>query len=71
MSEQSGKDKRAVSEDRAIGALIGLASGDAVGTTLEFKIPGSFIPITDMVGGGPSNGSLSAVSSSNWSPDFE
>jgi ADP-ribosylglycohydrolase len=35
------------------GALLGLAIGDAVGTTLEFKSPGSFQPITDMVGGGP------------------
>jgi ADP-ribosylglycohydrolase/predicted protein tyrosine phosphatase len=40
-------------EDRAIGALLGLAAGDAVGTTLEFKAPGSFTPITDMVGDGP------------------
>ena len=39
--------------DRAIGALVGLATGDAVGTTLEFKAPGTFTPITDMVGGGP------------------
>jgi ADP-ribosyl-[dinitrogen reductase] hydrolase len=39
--------------DRAIGALLGLACGDAVGTTLEFKRPGSFTPIDDMVGGGP------------------
>lgn len=38
---------------RAIGALLGLAVGDAVGTTLEFKPPGTFEPITDMVGGGP------------------
>ncbi len=35
------------------GALLGLAVGDALGTTLEFKTPGSFEPITDMVGGGP------------------
>ncbi len=35
------------------GALLGLACGDAVGTTLEFKPRGSFTPITDMVGGGP------------------
>lgn len=35
------------------GCLLGLASGDAVGTTLEFKPPGSFTPIEDMVGGGP------------------
>jgi len=40
-------------EDRAVGALVGLAVGDAVGTTLEFKPPGTFTPITDMVGGGP------------------
>ncbi len=33
--------------------LLGLAVGDAVGTTLEFKSPGSFKPITDMSGGGP------------------
>jgi len=39
--------------DRAIGALVGLAVGDAVGTTLEFRSPGTFEPITDMVGGGP------------------
>ena len=39
--------------DRFRGCLLGLAVGDAVGTTLEFKPKGSFIPITDMVGGGP------------------
>jgi len=35
------------------GCLLGLAVGDAVGTTVEFKSPGSFPPMTDMVGGGP------------------
>ena len=39
--------------ERAIGCLLGLAVGDAVGTTLEFKRPGTFTPIDDMVGGGP------------------
>lgn len=39
--------------ERFRGALLGLAAGDAVGTTLEFERPGSFTPITDMVGGGP------------------
>jgi len=39
--------------DRYTGCLLGLACGDAVGTTLEFKPKGSFEPITDMVGGGP------------------
>ena len=39
--------------DRFRGCLLGLAAGDALGTTLEFKSPGSFEPIDDMVGGGP------------------
>lgn len=38
---------------RAQGALLGLAVGDALGTTLEFKPRGTFEPISDMVGGGP------------------
>ncbi len=37
------------------GALLGLAVGDALGTTNEFKKPGSFQPIDDLVGGGPFN----------------
>ncbi|MBB3799909.1 hypothetical protein FHR53_001642 [Xanthomonas arboricola] len=35
------------------GCLLGLAVGDALGTTLEFCAPGSFTPIDDMRGGGP------------------
>jgi ADP-ribosyl-[dinitrogen reductase] hydrolase len=35
------------------GALLGLAAGDALGTTLEFKSPGTFTKINDIVGGGP------------------
>lgn len=42
-----------VSRDRYRGCLLGLACGDAVGTTVEFKTRGSFPPVTDMVGGGP------------------
>ena len=38
--------------DRFRGCLLGLATGDALGTTLEFKPPGTFRPIDDMVGGG-------------------
>jgi ADP-ribosyl-[dinitrogen reductase] hydrolase len=38
--------------DRAVGCLLGLAVGDAVGTTLEFKARDSYAPLTDMVGGG-------------------
>lgn len=39
--------------DRAIGALLGLAVGDALGTTLEFSARDGRERITDMVGGGP------------------
>ncbi len=39
--------------DRYRGCLFGLAVGDALGTTLEFQPPGSFQPISDIVGGGP------------------
>lgn len=35
------------------GAMLGLAAGDALGTTLEFSPPGTFEPISDIVGGGP------------------
>lgn len=38
---------------RQRGCLLGLACGDAVGTTVEFRARGSFSPVTDMVGGGP------------------
>lgn len=39
--------------DRFRGCLLGLACGDAVGTTVEFRPRGSFPTVTDMVGGGP------------------
>jgi ADP-ribosyl-[dinitrogen reductase] hydrolase len=39
--------------ERYRGCLLGLAVGDALGTTLEFQPPGSFTPIHEMVGGGP------------------
>jgi ADP-ribosyl-[dinitrogen reductase] hydrolase len=42
-------------QDRFRGCLLGLAAGDAVGTTVEFRPRGSFTPLTDMVGGGPFN----------------
>jgi ADP-ribosyl-[dinitrogen reductase] hydrolase len=40
-------------QDRALGALIGLALGDALGTTLEFSPRDSRPMVTDLVGGGP------------------
>jgi ADP-ribosyl-[dinitrogen reductase] hydrolase len=39
--------------DRSRGCLLGLAVGDAVGTTVEFQSRGAFKPLTDMTGGGP------------------
>jgi ADP-ribosyl-[dinitrogen reductase] hydrolase len=46
------------------GCLLGLAVGDALGTTLEFTSPGSFQPIEDMVGGGPFG-----LSTGQWTDD--
>ncbi len=40
-------------QQRYRGSLLGLAAGDALGTTLEFETPGSFEPVTDIVGRGP------------------
>lgn len=39
--------------NRCQGSLLGLAVGDALGTAVEFCPPGSFTPLTDIVGGGP------------------
>lgn len=41
--------------DRYLGCLVGLAVGDALGTTVEFCARGSFEPVKDMRGGGPFN----------------
>jgi ADP-ribosyl-[dinitrogen reductase] hydrolase len=50
MSSTSGIE---LDSARFRGALLGLAAGDALGTTLEFKPPESFEPISGIVGGGP------------------
>ena len=42
----------ATTQQRYQGCLLGLAAGDAVGTVVEFKKPGTFPPVTDMTGGG-------------------
>jgi ADP-ribosyl-[dinitrogen reductase] hydrolase len=40
-------------EDKFLGALVGLATGDALGTTNEFMPPHSIkTPVTELVGGG-------------------
>jgi ADP-ribosyl-[dinitrogen reductase] hydrolase len=51
-------------QKRYRGCLLGLAAGDAVGTTLEFKPPGTFTPIDDMTGGGPF-----ALKAGQWTDD--
>jgi len=47
--------KNFMDDDRFRGCLVGLAIGDALGTTLEFADPKAttFTPIKDMIGGGP------------------
>ena len=44
-------------KDRFLGCLVGLATGDALGTTLEFTPyeEAQTSPVTDIVGGGPFN----------------
>lgn len=51
-------------QNRFRGCLLGLATGDALGTTLEFKYPGTFEPINDIIGGGPF-----ALKAGQWTDD--
>src|SRR5256885_8367047 len=46
------------------GCLLGLAVGDALGTTAEFQASGTFRTISDMVGGGPF-----ALKAGQWTDD--
>jgi ADP-ribosyl-[dinitrogen reductase] hydrolase len=41
--------------ERYLGAMLGLAVGDALGTSIEFQPPGTFEPLRDMIGGGHFN----------------
>jgi len=50
--------------DRFRGCLLGLATGDAVGTTVEFKPRGTFPPVSNMLGKGPFN-----LKSGEWTDD--
>lgn len=54
----------AAARDRALGALIGLAAGDAVGTTLEFTAKPRFAVLDDLVGKGPFD-----LKRSQWTDD--
>lgn len=46
-------EKGRAERDRAVGALVGLAVGDALGTTLEFSKRDSRAPVREMEGRGP------------------
>lgn len=50
--------------NRAAGSLVGLAVGDALGTTIEFSSRDSYQPLTDIVGGGPFN-----LKAGQWTDD--
>jgi ADP-ribosyl-[dinitrogen reductase] hydrolase len=50
--------------ERVRGALLGLATGDALGVPLEFRRPGTFAPISSMVGGG-----LFGLKPGEWTDD--
>jgi len=39
--------------DRFLGALVGLAVGDALAAATQFRRPGTFTPVGDLLGGGP------------------
>ncbi|MDF2570857.1 MAG: ADP-ribosylglycohydrolase [Sporomusa sp.] len=53
-----------MNQDRYRGALLGLAVCDALGMPLEFKMPGSFTPVTGLISGGPSN-----LKAGHWTDD--
>jgi len=39
--------------NRFLGALLGLATGDALAAATQYRRPGSFTPVADLLGGGP------------------
>jgi ADP-ribosyl-[dinitrogen reductase] hydrolase len=53
MPEFAPATSAAAIRNRAIAALLGLAVGDAVGTTLEFKARDIYPALTDIIGGEP------------------
>jgi ADP-ribosylglycohydrolase len=50
--------------ERFLGALSGLAIGDAVAAATQYRRPGSFTPVGDLIGGGPF-----ALPRGGWSDD--
>jgi ADP-ribosyl-[dinitrogen reductase] hydrolase len=53
LPEMAPATSTAAISDRAVGALLGLAVGDAIGTTLEFTARDTKPALVGMVGGGP------------------
>ncbi len=51
-------------QERYRGSLLGLAAGDALGTTVEFRPPGSFPPVEEIGGGG-----LFGLRAGEWTDD--
>ncbi|MGH8294857.1 MAG: ADP-ribosylglycohydrolase family protein [Steroidobacteraceae bacterium] len=49
---------------RFLGALLGLAAGDAAAAATQYRRPGSFAPVGDLIGGGPF-----ALPRGGWSDD--
>lgn len=64
LAEQQPPSASEAIADRAVGSLLGLAVGDAIGTTLEFARRDSKPPVTDMIGGGPFG-----LKSGEWTDD--
>lgn len=50
--------------DRKRGSFLGLAIGDALGAAVEFRVPGSFPPVTGYRGGGPHR-----IAAGEWTDD--
>jgi len=50
--------------ERFLGALLGLATGDAIAAPTQFRRPGAFTPVGDLIGGGPF-----ALPRGGWSDD--
>ena len=50
--------------ERFLGAFLGLAAGDAVAAATQYRRPGTFTPVGDLIGGGPF-----ALPRGGWSDD--
>ena len=53
LSDPQALSAARILRDRFHGALLGLAVGDAVAAATQYRRPGTFSPVGDMLGGGP------------------